>query len=41
MILTASFIISKALGATWSWWYVGLAILADYEFSNNKNNIRK
>ena len=32
MILTASFLICKALGATWSWWYIIVTILADYTF---------
>lgn len=41
MILTAAFIISKAIGATWSWWYIILAILADYEFQYNLKNINK
>ena len=41
MILTAAFIISKAIGTTWSWWYIILAILADYEFINNLKNINK
>lgn len=42
MILTASFIISKAIGATWSWWWLALTITADYGFRNNiKINIRK
>ena len=41
MILTAAFIISKAIGTTWSWWNIILAILADYEFQNNLKNINK
>lgn len=41
MIITAAFIISKAIGATWSWWYIILAILTDYEFQNNLKNINK
>ena len=32
MILTAAFLISKALGATWSWWRILATICADYAF---------
>lgn len=33
MILTATFLICKALGVTW-WWLV-LTIIADYSFRDN------
>lgn len=29
MVLTATFLICKALGVTWSWWWLALTILAD------------
>lgn len=29
MILTAAFEISKALGSTWSWWWLLAMIIAD------------
>lgn len=29
MILTAAFIISKAIGATWSWWWLLATFLVD------------
>lgn len=29
MILTAAFIICKALGMTWSWWWLLLTVLID------------
>lgn len=35
MILTAAFIISKAIGATWSWWWLVATIIADYSFRDN------
>mgnify|MGYP006896699914 CR=1 FL=1 len=31
MILTAAFIISKALGASWSWWWLLLTIICDWD----------
>lgn len=35
MILTAAFIISKAIGATWSWGWLFLTVMADYSFRGN------
>lgn len=29
MILTASFLICKALGASWSWWWLILTVILD------------
>lgn len=41
MILTAAFMICKALGATWSWWFMILTVLAVYEAMDNFNIIIK
>lgn len=43
MTLTAAFIISKAIGATWSWWWLIAALILDYNFNDqpvirNKSN---
>lgn len=35
MILTAAFIISKAIGATWSWGWLFLTVMDDYSFRDN------
>ncbi len=35
MILTAAFLIAKALGATWSWCWLILTIICDYSFRDN------
>lgn len=35
MILTAAFIISKAIGAIWSWWWMILTVMADYSFRDS------
>lgn len=35
MILTAAFIISKAIGANWSWWWLLLTVMCDYSFRDN------
>lgn len=32
MILTAAFMICKALGVTWSWWWLVATVLADGSF---------
>lgn len=32
MILTGAFLICKALGATWSWWWVILTVAVDCNF---------
>ena len=37
MILTAAFIIAKAIGASWSWWYIGFAIAADMLMKDDKD----
>lgn len=29
MILTAAFLISKALGVTWSWWWIAATVVLD------------
>ncbi len=29
MILTAAFIIAKALGVSWSWWWIAATIIGD------------
>lgn len=29
MILTAGFLIAKALGATWSWWWLIATVIGD------------
>lgn len=34
MTLTAAFIISKALGATWSWWWLIATVILDYNFND-------
>lgn len=38
MILTAAFIISKAIGATWSWWWLILTIIADHGYFSYDTN---
>lgn len=43
MTLTAAFIISKAIGATWSWWWLIATVILDYNFNDQpviriKNN---
>lgn len=35
MILTAAFMICKALGATWSWWWLVATVLVDSGFEWN------
>ena len=35
MILTAAFIICKALGVTCPWWWLVATIIADYSFRDN------
>ena len=35
MILTASFLICKALGVTWSWWWLVLTAVVDGAFTQN------
>lgn len=32
MTLTAAFLICKALGATWSWWWILLTAIVDCEW---------
>lgn len=39
MILTAAFIISKAIGATWSWWWLISTVVLDCNF-NDQSVIR-
>lgn len=35
MILTAAFLICKALGVTWSWWWLMVTVIVDYSFRDN------
>lgn len=35
MILTAAFMICKALGASWSWWWLVITVMTDYGFRDN------
>lgn len=35
MILTAAFLICKAIGDTWSWGWLVPTIIADYSFRDN------
>lgn len=37
MILTAAFIISKALGVSWSWWWLIVTTLVDYDHASDRN----
>ena len=39
MILTAAFIISKAIGAIWSWWWLISTVVLDCNF-NDQSVIR-
>ena len=35
MILTAAFLICKALGVTWSWWWLIATVILDYNFNDD------
>lgn len=41
MILTSAFLICKALGASWSWWWLVATIVADSARADRSANIQK
>lgn len=41
MILTAGFLICKALGAAWSWWWIALTVLVDVNVLEKTDNEKR